>query len=116
LLRRKVQGTSIWGQDDCVGRYLQETQPSSSNKKADSEEIVELRQHIQRMDARFQSFQDFMMQYLPLEAATRKQHIFQQPNTLQPTQQNQMQDNNEVQHHSNHDEQQNSPGKDYNNY
>ena len=44
-------------QDDCVGCYLQETQPSSSNKKVNSEEIVELRLHIERMDARFQNFQ-----------------------------------------------------------
>ena len=73
-------------QDNCVGRYLQETQPSSSNKKVDSKEIVELRQHIQHMDARFQSFQDFMMQYLPPEAAAAAQHIFQQPNTSQQTQ------------------------------
>ncbi|XP_068486287.1 uncharacterized protein [Phaseolus vulgaris] len=59
-------------QDDCVSCYLQETQPSSSNKKVDSEEIVELKQHIERMDAKFQNlqnFQNFMMQYLPPEAA-----------------------------------------------
>ncbi|XP_068475168.1 uncharacterized protein [Phaseolus vulgaris] len=76
-------------QDVCVGRYLQETQPSSGNKKADSEEIFQLRQHIERMDARFQNFQDFMMQYLPPEAAAATQHIFQQPNTPPPTQPNQ---------------------------
>jgi len=63
-------------QDVCVGRYLQETQTSSSNKKAYSEEIFQLRQHIERMDARFQNFQDFMMQYLPPEAAAATQHIF----------------------------------------
>jgi len=57
-----------------------------------------------------------MMQYLPPEVAATAQHIFQQPNTPQLTQQNQMQDNNEVQNDSNHDEQQNSPGQDYNNY
>ncbi|XP_068466396.1 uncharacterized protein [Phaseolus vulgaris] len=59
-------------QDDCVGRYIQETQSSSSNNKANLEEIVELRQHIERMDAKFQNFQNFqnfMMQYLPPEAA-----------------------------------------------
>ena len=32
-------------QDDCVDRYLQETQPSSC-KKVDSEEIVQLRQRL----------------------------------------------------------------------
>jgi len=101
-------------QDDCVGRYLQETQPSSSNKKANSEEIVELRKHIKRMDARFQNFQNFMMQYLPPEAAAAAQQFFQQPNTPPPTQPNQQ--SNEVQHHSTHDEQKNSPGEDYNNY
>jgi len=104
-------------QDDCVSRYLQETQPSFSNKKADSEEIVELKQHIERMDAKFQNlqnFQNFMMQYLPPEAAAATQQFFQQLNTPPPTQPNQQ--SNEVQHHSNHDEQQNSPGEDYNNY
>ncbi|XP_068477332.1 uncharacterized protein [Phaseolus vulgaris] len=60
-------------QDDCVSRYLQETQPSSSNKKTDSEEIVELKQHIERMGAKFQNFQNFMMQYLPPEAAPAAQ-------------------------------------------
>ena len=100
--------------DDCVGRYLQETQPSSSNKKTNSEEIVELRQHIERMDARFQNFQNFTMQYLPPEAAAATQQFFQQPNTPPPTQPNQQ--SNEVQHHSTHDEQQNSPGEEYNNY
>jgi len=50
-----------------------------------------------------------MIQYLPPEAVTTTQHIFQQPNTLQSnTQQNQIQDND--------DEQQNSLSKDYNNY
>jgi len=49
-----------------------------------------------------------MIQYLPPETVTVAQHIFQQPNTSQPTQQNQMQDNDEMQHDSNHDEQQNS--------
>jgi len=68
------------------------------------------------MNDRFQSFQDFMMQYLPPKATKTAQHISQQPNTLQPTQQNQMQDNNKVQNDSNHDEQQNSLGQDYNNY
>jgi len=90
-------------QDDCVSRNLQETQPSSSNKKADSEEIVELRQHIERMAARFQNFQNFMMQYLPPEATVTAQQFFQQPNTPPPTQPNQQ--SNEVQHHSNHHEQ-----------
>ena len=52
-------------QNDSVDRYLQETQASSSNKKVDLEEIVELRQQIQHMNTRFQSFQDLMMQYLP---------------------------------------------------
>jgi len=66
------------------------------------------------MDARFQNFQDFMMQYLPPEAVAATQHFFQQPNTLPPTQPNQQ--SNEVQHHSNHDEQKNSPVEDYNNY
>ncbi|XP_068471197.1 uncharacterized protein [Phaseolus vulgaris] len=102
-------------QDDCVGRYIQETQSSSSNNKANSEEIVELRQHIERMDARFQNFQNFMMQYLPPEAAAAAQQFFQQPNTPPPTQPNQ-QSNEVQQHHNNHDEQQNSPGEDYNNY
>jgi len=46
-----------------------------------------------------------MIQYLPLEALTTAQHIFQQQNTRH----NHMQDNDEVQHHSNHDEQHNSP-------
>ena len=104
-------------QDDCVGRYIQETQSSSSNNKANSEEIVELKQHIERMDAKFQNlqnFQNFMMQYLPLEVAATAQQFFQQPNTPLPTQPNQQ--SNEVQHHSNHDEQKNSPGEDYNNY
>ena len=103
-------------QDDCVDHYLQETQASSSNKKVDSKEIVELRQQIQDMNSRFQSFQDFMIQYLPPEAVAVAQHIFQQSNTPQPTQHNQLQDNDEVQHDSNHDEQQNLPGQDYNNY
>jgi len=51
-------------QNDCVDHYIQETQASSSNKKVDLKEIVELRQQIQHMNARFQSFKDFMMQYL----------------------------------------------------
>ena len=47
--------------------------------------------------------------YLPPEAVATAQHIFQQLNTLQSnTQHNQMQDND--------DEQQNSPGQDYNYY
>ena len=53
------------------------------------------------------------MQYLPSQAVTAAQHIFQQQNTPQPTQQNQMQDNDEVHHDS---KQQNSLGQDYNNY
>jgi len=57
-----------------------------------------------------------MMQYLSPEAIAAVQNIFQQPNIPQPTQKNHMQDNDEVQHDSNHDEQQNSPGQDYNNY
>ena len=64
-----------------------------------------------------------MLQYLPPEAVAAAQNIFQQPNIPQPTQQNQIQDNDEVQHHSNHnehdsnhEEQQNSPGQEYNNY
>jgi len=101
-------------QDDFVDRYLQETQTSSC-KKVDSEEIVELRQglstseeQIRHMNSWFQSFQDFMIQYLPLEAVAATQHIFQQLDTPQPnTQQNQMQDNDEVQHDSNHDEETN---------
>ena len=99
----RVYGVGRVDCHDCVSRYLQETQPSSSNKKADSEEIIELRQHIERMDARFQNF---MMQYLPPEAAAVAQQFFQQPNTSPPTQPNQQ----------SNDEQQNSPGEDYNNY
>jgi len=45
------------------------------------------------------------MQYLPPEVVAAAQNIFQQPNIPQPTQ-----------HDSNHDEQQNSPDQDYNNY
>jgi len=69
------------------------------------------------MNSQFQSFQDFMIQYLPHEVVAGAQHIFQQSNTPQPnTQQNHMQGNDVVQHDSNHDGQQNSPAQDYNNY
>jgi len=40
------------------------------------------------MNAQFQSFQNFMLQYLPPEAVAATQNIFQQPNIPQPTQQN----------------------------
>jgi len=91
-------------QDHCVDHYLQQTQ-TSFNKKVDSEEIVELRQQlstneeqIRHMNSQFQSFHDLMIQYLSPEVVAVAQHIFQQLNTQQlSTQQNHIQDNDQVQ-------------------
>ena len=62
----------------------------------------------------FQLFHSLILQYIPTQATTTKQNIFQQPNTQQ--QQNQMQYNDQVQHDNNYNQQHNSPTSDYNNY